>query len=411
MTLGSEVSLDLNHLPAPKASMHRDEMAFLINGQVVEYAPYFMAIDPASGKLTSYVPIYYLQQVVKRFGVTASWNGTNLAFSMNQVPATSTSVGTSGTSVSTPTGVSGPYATKMDMLKIVGGYFASLPRSEMSDYGLAGTMSLPSNPGPDPFTDVSASEWPMVKMWMQADNSFGIDSPVTPTRWGSNTPVTTSEVNHFIAQGINITPNNKYPYPTQHVNSYMELSGVDYGIPSSGMLTEANLEQVVTNLEAITRGWREVSPNVYQVLVAPTNSPGVSTAGLEWLQQARFHIEGNEMIATFPGEPDSAAAYTPMILAQTSSDEFSLNGGQTWQSGDQKAPYFGYKGYTSAGASYDSPDHTPSMVMMKGTAEGGFGLVSSEDQDFANIDGSFLPPFACGVNAEGQFGVFFGPIN
>lgn len=51
-------------------------MAFIVNGTTVEYAPRMIANDPSSGKPTTYVPVYYLSSVLRRIGITSTWNGT-----------------------------------------------------------------------------------------------------------------------------------------------------------------------------------------------------------------------------------------------------------------------------------------------------------------------------------------------
>ncbi|QRF23572.1 hypothetical protein FY534_07735 [Alicyclobacillus sp. TC] len=83
ISVPGSVSLNMSNLPKVQNTMAENEMAFVINGQVVAYAPYFVAKDPSSGIYTSYVPIYYLGEVVKRLGVTEDWNGTHLAYTFN----------------------------------------------------------------------------------------------------------------------------------------------------------------------------------------------------------------------------------------------------------------------------------------------------------------------------------------
>ena len=51
------------------------ERQILWNGQREQVAHGFVAKDPASGVMTTYMPIWYLMQVLKQQGITSSWNG------------------------------------------------------------------------------------------------------------------------------------------------------------------------------------------------------------------------------------------------------------------------------------------------------------------------------------------------
>ena len=54
-----------------------NQMAISINGVTVQTAPKVVALDPASGQQTTFIPIYYLSQVLNRLSVTSTWDGTN----------------------------------------------------------------------------------------------------------------------------------------------------------------------------------------------------------------------------------------------------------------------------------------------------------------------------------------------
>ncbi|MFX4303709.1 hypothetical protein ACOJUR_15815 [Alicyclobacillus tolerans] len=66
---------DVSNPPANQ-SLNSGRLAIALNGTIVEYAPRLVAPDPYSGVETTYVPIYYIMQVMKRVGITATWNGT-----------------------------------------------------------------------------------------------------------------------------------------------------------------------------------------------------------------------------------------------------------------------------------------------------------------------------------------------
>lgn len=394
ITLPSSVNVDLSDLPAVQPTVKADEMVFTVNGVPVEYAPYFEAIDPASGKETSYVPIFYLEEAVKRFGVQSTWNGTHLALSYG-VPA--------------PVASNSPLATKMDLLQIVGGYLDSLDKAQVQEYGVDGVRNpvtlLADYPQTDPFSDVPASDWPLVHFYMLIDN-FGVLSPVSPTVWGANEPVTLSEANTFFAQWLNVTPTRLKYIPSGNINEYMEVSHVDTGIPQSGDLTVGDLNQMVSNLKLITQGFKEVAPNEYEILPQLGAGPVESIAGLEYESKIRVRVEGDEILASFPGLPDATGVNDPWIRAGTSGEEYSVNGGKTWavappQGGGQ------FPGYSNVFSPYDSPSFTPTTVLMKGTATFGFGINGGYLAAGGVENSGFLPPFVCGVSKTGQFGVDF----
>lgn len=93
-SLNLTVSAPLSGNFPPVQTITDRNMAFIVNGTTVEYAPRLIADDPASGKPTTYVPVYYLSNVLKRLGITSSWNGTTWGL-------TNSSNASSGTSSST----------------------------------------------------------------------------------------------------------------------------------------------------------------------------------------------------------------------------------------------------------------------------------------------------------------------
>ncbi|QSO50145.1 hypothetical protein [Alicyclobacillus mengziensis] len=53
-----------------------NQMYFVMNGVRVEAAPTLVTVDPSSKQNTTFIPIYYLEQALKRIGVSSTWNGT-----------------------------------------------------------------------------------------------------------------------------------------------------------------------------------------------------------------------------------------------------------------------------------------------------------------------------------------------
>lgn len=62
---------DLNHVQAGSGPVSIE-----VNGQLVQKINDITAIDPASGKATTYMPAWYIMQVLNRLQTHSKWNGT-----------------------------------------------------------------------------------------------------------------------------------------------------------------------------------------------------------------------------------------------------------------------------------------------------------------------------------------------
>ena len=52
-------------------------MNIVVDGRLVQNVSGITYVDPASGKPTTYMPIWYVMQVLNRIGIRSNWNGTN----------------------------------------------------------------------------------------------------------------------------------------------------------------------------------------------------------------------------------------------------------------------------------------------------------------------------------------------
>jgi hypothetical protein len=73
MTLPS--GMTPNQALQPVARAKGDYKNVYVNGVLVATVPSVAATDPASGKLTTYVPIWYVMQILKDVNVQSTWNG------------------------------------------------------------------------------------------------------------------------------------------------------------------------------------------------------------------------------------------------------------------------------------------------------------------------------------------------
>lgn len=72
LTVPSSMNVNLDS-PSNGAS----DMSISVNSTVVQTAPKVVAVDPASGQETTFIPVWYLGQVLNRMGLESSWDGTN----------------------------------------------------------------------------------------------------------------------------------------------------------------------------------------------------------------------------------------------------------------------------------------------------------------------------------------------
>lgn len=98
ITTPQSMKVDLSNLPMSEQT-NSSVLAMSINGTTVQYAPRQTAGDPTNGyQSTTYLPIWYINQVLNRLNINTSWDGVNWNLSFNGVQATLVkNVGVSGT--------------------------------------------------------------------------------------------------------------------------------------------------------------------------------------------------------------------------------------------------------------------------------------------------------------------------
>ncbi|GMA51798.1 hypothetical protein GCM10025857_31550 [Alicyclobacillus contaminans] len=78
ITLPKTWKPNVSQLPKSQSTdSARIAIRFTNTNTIVEYAPRIVAPDAYSHVSTTYVPVYYVEQVLKRMGFQTSWNGTD----------------------------------------------------------------------------------------------------------------------------------------------------------------------------------------------------------------------------------------------------------------------------------------------------------------------------------------------
>jgi mannosyl-glycoprotein endo-beta-N-acetylglucosaminidase len=101
LTPPANATVNLNNIQAGSGSK-----SITIQGKVIYQVDSFVATDPSSGSDTTYIPIWYVMQVLDRMGISSTWS--NQAWSLTALAGSSSSSssgsasGTSGSSTGTP---------------------------------------------------------------------------------------------------------------------------------------------------------------------------------------------------------------------------------------------------------------------------------------------------------------------
>lgn len=82
---GSEWDLTTSASVTPTLLYNNTGTPVYVNGVLVLHAPILARTDPSNGVQTTYMPIWYVQQVLKALGVKTTWNGRVWNFNQSGV--------------------------------------------------------------------------------------------------------------------------------------------------------------------------------------------------------------------------------------------------------------------------------------------------------------------------------------
>ncbi|MCY0894873.1 MAG: peptidoglycan-binding protein [Alicyclobacillaceae bacterium] len=106
LTVPALVPVSYSGLPSAPKKASKGTVSISINGTAVEYAPGITRVNPLAGPhaMTEFLPIWYVQQVLARFGVQGKWTGD--AWHLTDGKAGESASSGSGVTVSTVKGSS-----------------------------------------------------------------------------------------------------------------------------------------------------------------------------------------------------------------------------------------------------------------------------------------------------------------
>ncbi|WP_148213743.1 hypothetical protein [Alicyclobacillus acidocaldarius] len=231
-------------------------MVIEINGKPVTYAPRIAYLDEGSrGVVTTFVPVYYLQQALSYMGVQTSWNGTEWNMTVSN--------STNGSGQSSSGGAaSGPvYETQQAMANAMWQLFNSLPMFN-PNHPLVGhvvahpTMAQVGATMPNPNGQVTADQ---VATWLAKWAAFAV-----PTSSGSDV----GNVEKFLS-----FQSSDDPFTWASQNDLFQGAGIT---DSNTALTTAQAQTVLGNLQWWLYGYKE--QNGVYTLHAPLSVIAIDNA-------------------------------------------------------------------------------------------------------------------------------------
>ncbi|MFD1674810.1 hypothetical protein [Alicyclobacillus fodiniaquatilis] len=314
LTLPSSMPVDWSN--PPKKSTNSSDVSIEINGTPVEYAPRYAYRDSSGHKMTSYIPIWYLMQALKRVGITSTWDGTSWSMTTEE---------------------STPHATKLQVVK---------------DFVNTLHMS-PDTSGSNPYDDVSAADWPYVNAVIQK-GYFTADSG---SHFGSTDAVNVETVDHAYQLYVGIPDSDITWNAGGNTVAWANAVELNQGV-GTGILTNASETQLMSNLSALYHGYSENSNGTYRLWFQPydakvafAHNPDVTAAmassgqanTFSLADQITFSVQGNgKLTFVLPWLSDQnkmeitcGSLYNP----SGNHTEYSLDQGGTWH---QATGFYGF---------------------------------------------------------------------
>ncbi|MCL6593719.1 MAG: hypothetical protein K6T31_07055, partial [Alicyclobacillus sp.] len=368
-------------------------VAIYINGTLVKRINSLVAVDPASGVPTVYVPVWYAMRVFDRLHVQSAWDGTHWTMvwkapanqgggggtgasrsggggssSAGSGPAGSgssngggTSSGAPGNGSSTSSGVdsgsthsggaasgagtvpAGPPDTTPQASTVSGAVSKGVLTADLV---AALGLSTAQAPASSPYDDVPAGDslWPAVATAVANQ----LVQPFSAAHFGRGDVVTLAQAEQMVYNGLQLGSLEDQPGGT--LAAWADACGLTQGLTETGSyLSQADEQQLVANLKRLLAGG-SMSDGVFHVAYTPEDEAAWTFSGAASaftssgdIQQAiqntyRFFDavtateQNGDLIITLPVSSD---ARWFAFAAAPGGVEYSLDGGNNWQSAAQ----------------------------------------------------------------------------
>ncbi|MCL6454251.1 MAG: hypothetical protein K6T78_11625 [Alicyclobacillus sp.] len=362
-----------------KVSPGTGSISIYLNGTVVQKVDRIVYTDPSSGKPTTYLPIWYIMQVLKRLNIHTDWDGTH--WNMKPVAASGSGAGGSGTGSggsSTGSGGSAPGGSTgssggsgsgstgtgsptppppADTNPQASQYPGAVTRAQMvSDMAAALQLSTASVPASSPYDDLPATS--PYYAGDEAAVQAGLVQPFSASHFGAGDAVTLQDAEQLFWNDLGITASQAAYQPGITLDNWASLvglthnlSGVNGQTAANGFLTTADEQQLVQNVRNLEAGMVQ-SGNVIHVLYTPHNewtwtfsgdttasgapiytassSPSIQqtiAATYAFFDGIQIQLQGDTMVVTMPVSADRRW----FAVARSQDDlQYSTDGGVTW---------------------------------------------------------------------------------
>ncbi len=288
-----------NSAPSLSINGKTNNTTIRVNGSNVEQdVSIIQAKDPASGVMTTFMPIWYVQQILNAMGFgTDTWNGASTppTWTLSEagsagttsatVPTSSNVVNTSGdpTAADVANGLLSVYATQQVWpagLDTGLGWsfgYTQVPNSQW--YGLS--TVFPNKPASDYAKLLGMTSVPQ-------------DQPITAGTLGQWL-FTWEKIARLPHSSWYLLKNQPSQDPYMLMSDYSMFYGTDFTSPNS-VVTAHDLQMVEQNIKEVDQGYRMLSANRMQVLVPMTTLWFPSQHSAEALKAA------DSVVLTFPGQ-------------------------------------------------------------------------------------------------------------
>ncbi|MCF8567926.1 hypothetical protein LLE49_24695 [Alicyclobacillus tolerans] len=333
-----------------------NQMVIAINGTVVQTAPKVVAVDPASNQQTTFIPIFYLSQVLDRLGVNSTWDGTNWKL--------------------TASGNATQPVTKLQ-----------------AAIAVAKTLGIqPNTSGTDPYSDVPQSDWGYVHVLTEdysTQDTVGFTKNVgsliaadSSSSFGAKDPATVEMLDQAYISFMGVAPSLQKLMPGGTELGYANTLGLNSGVAINGSLNDVTLQTLLSNFTQNKRGYVAEGNGTYRLLYQPSDNqvPSQSmpmnlyysdeTQAIEEVNATKVTVSGNQLIIKAPTSNASTAGYDTtsgnyaIIEAYYPKTEFSYNGGANW------TPVQSSLGFSTLDPKNGGLAHPPAYVLLKSNGPG-----------------------------------------
>jgi hypothetical protein len=361
------------------------------NGSLTESLDDLTATDPWSNNATTFMPIWYVMQVLtNKLNIQSQWNGvtgqwhitTPTGMNIGSLPTVQANSGTGvkslyvdGQLVETFPALaykdpkSGVLTTFVPIY-YVGKVLSMLGVSQQWD-GNTGQWNLTYGQQPPVTGSVTPNgKYSAIAAFAKAiglkpvsgsgsysdfpsgnpDNGYVLAAigkdyvqPDSSGKFGVNDAVSTSEFDQWFAHHFGINSNNIVNNPGSNFLSWGNITELNSGVGNTNQLSTGNINTMTSNIANIDRGYKQIGNGKYQLLAIPENETGsvtvakiplsAITTGYETTSTVMVSTQGGYLTVSLPTLPNSSWHWVvggANASGTKFSSQYSTDNGGTW---------------------------------------------------------------------------------